>query len=1106
LTALLVFLFVAGSHGYLKLLDVVKTKAKAVLIDLAHAPMDLLNQSIKHEDEDEDDDDDDDVPGLFVEREETMEFTFTEMGLQLHGGKIALQGVSGAIKSHTLAAVMGPSGAGKTTFMNALCGRAYYGQVTGEVLINGKKDKILKHRKRVGFVPQDDIVHEDLSVEQNLKYSAELRLPTTLKSGVSRKKWVKKMVEDALTVLQIGHIRDSIVGSVEKRGISGGQRKRVNIGLELVADPVVLFLDEPTSGLDSHSSEVVLGALKEMTTLGMTVVTVIHQPRYSIFSSFDQVLLLGVGGRTVFSGPAANALPYFTTLGFKMDATDNPADFFMDVISGERERYSAPNGHNNEQGASMPTDLTLWPAKVKEVSFKPAELFEEWTVRFQEWTQGHHRSLKDVAHQLSHSPHAKSAGAMGPSTFKAKQINTMLALCDELDRQDGNYDGRIGIATLIEFVDSLARPKGEKGAKKAEESWTNKHIKALERWIKPKLRRGDEEIVISELEEFMRADTTSKKQKPKDLSAAPAKHTTVTGSIGFVSQTIIMIKRSTRKAAASNEALIADLFVLMASAVLMGLLNGNEFDIGSFHSDQMLVVLFFGTLSVVGALKTFGTGQLIFWRESAAGVNPLSFFVAKCLTDIPVLVLKPFLYTWVYAALTMPRAGWWDLPIIMLSLSWACSGWGYVLSILLPPSNSTLCSVIFSIVMGAFLSGIKPEIKGNPIRYISFSYYALEGLCLSVYNYQPDHVTKQAYDNIATTFGWGGCDEAPCVDFIQPEVTASDPFPTPYLDGVDTNAYSKDEAYFKPVLVLFCMGLTLRFIAAMLLIYTKRNRQVKPTVYEMVMGEKKSPVVNAAAGVSAVVRRGSERRMLTNRATMPGSVQPTKSNHPAPNTVSRYADQGSAMARDAEPFSSGQLGSALHGVAPPSQMSNRQGLGMRTMPANALQDGTPAGSAYHGSPQEMNLQRQIQEQEMELQRQIYSYEQQKLSVTASAMSSPAYSQRSYQASQGAPFSAQSLISSVSTNASGAHGARLAMFDGAWSSMNGNAQMHIRGLDVVWGSGSQSRLTIHSNGTITHSTAPGWVAAERVTGYGPNDEICTLTFTKPSNMNVIWVKL
>ena len=99
------------------------------------------------------------------------------------------------------------------------------------------------------------------------------------------------------------------------------------IGLELVADPTLLILDEPTSGLDSTSSLEVLGALKRLSKNGVTIITIIHQPRYSIFTMFDSVLLLGVGGKTVYLGPSLQALSYFQGLGFSMPASENPADF-----------------------------------------------------------------------------------------------------------------------------------------------------------------------------------------------------------------------------------------------------------------------------------------------------------------------------------------------------------------------------------------------------------------------------------------------------------------------------------------------------------------------------------------------------------------------------------------------------------------------------------------------------------------------------------------------------------------------------------------------------------------------------------------------------------
>ena len=125
-------------------------------------------------------------------------------------------------------------------------------------------------------------------------------------------------------------IRHSIIGDERTRDISGGQRKRVNIGLEMVSDPTVLFLDEPTSGLDSSSSMDVCSALGKIAQLGLTIVLVLHQPRYEIFTAFDDVLLLGKGGRTVFLGPTKTALDYFqNTVGVKLTAHVTPPDFFM---------------------------------------------------------------------------------------------------------------------------------------------------------------------------------------------------------------------------------------------------------------------------------------------------------------------------------------------------------------------------------------------------------------------------------------------------------------------------------------------------------------------------------------------------------------------------------------------------------------------------------------------------------------------------------------------------------------------------------------------------------------------------------------------------------
>ena len=212
-----------------------------------------------------------------------MEMKFTNMGLALKkGGHKVLHGVTGTVRHSCLTAVMGPSGAGKTTFLNTISGKAFYGNRTGELLINGRPDDLDKFSKIAGFVPQDDIMLKEMTVKEILWFYATLRLP---RSWPRAKK--KKLVHDVMRILGLSDIRHSRIGDETARGISGGQRKRVNVGMELVGDPTLLFLDEPTSGLDSTTSFELLQALQQVARQGVTIVTVLHQPSWGIYCMFD---------------------------------------------------------------------------------------------------------------------------------------------------------------------------------------------------------------------------------------------------------------------------------------------------------------------------------------------------------------------------------------------------------------------------------------------------------------------------------------------------------------------------------------------------------------------------------------------------------------------------------------------------------------------------------------------------------------------------------------------------------------------------------------------------------------------------------------------------
>nr|XP_029149663.1 putative white-brown complex homolog protein 30 [Arachis hypogaea]XP_029154703.1 putative white-brown complex homolog protein 30 [Arachis hypogaea] len=268
--------------------------------------------------------------GEEVRKRPVIEIAFKDITLTLKGkNKHLLRCVSGKFMPGRISAVMGPSGAGKTTFLSALVGKARGCNITGEILINGKNDSIHCYKKITGFVPQDDIVHGNLTVEENLRFSARCRLSADLPKADK-----VLIVERVIESLGLQPVRDSLVGTVEKRGISGGQRKRVNVGLEMVMEPSLLILDEPTTGLDSASSSLLLKALRREALEGVNICMVLHQPSYTLFRMFDDIVFLAKGGLTAYHGPVKNVEEYFASIGIPVPDRVNPPDHFIDILEG----------------------------------------------------------------------------------------------------------------------------------------------------------------------------------------------------------------------------------------------------------------------------------------------------------------------------------------------------------------------------------------------------------------------------------------------------------------------------------------------------------------------------------------------------------------------------------------------------------------------------------------------------------------------------------------------------------------------------------------------------------------------------------------------------
>uniref|UniRef100_A0A6T7S652 ABC transporter domain-containing protein n=1 Tax=Hanusia phi TaxID=3032 RepID=A0A6T7S652_9CRYP len=243
--------------------------------------------------------------------------------------KDILKGITGVFQPGSLTAIMGASGAGKTTMLNAIAGESAGGFIEGDILVNGSEVGVDTMRRISAFVFQDDQLMASMTVREAIQMSADLRLP---------KKMTKEEKEDRVNhVIEILHLEkcsNTRIGSpTAKGGISGGERKRCAIGMELITNPSILFLDEPTTGLDTFMAFSVVDTLRQLAAAGRTVVATIHQPSSDTFHCFDNLLVLA-NGEIMYQGKAAEMVDYFGELGLKCPPYVNPADhLFMNVLN-----------------------------------------------------------------------------------------------------------------------------------------------------------------------------------------------------------------------------------------------------------------------------------------------------------------------------------------------------------------------------------------------------------------------------------------------------------------------------------------------------------------------------------------------------------------------------------------------------------------------------------------------------------------------------------------------------------------------------------------------------------------------------------------------------
>ncbi|WVZ73261.1 hypothetical protein U9M48_021589 [Paspalum notatum var. saurae] len=250
-----------------------------------------------------------------------------------------LKGVSGSFKPGVLTALMGVSGAGKTTLMDVLAGRKTGGYIEGDISISGYPKKQQTFARISGYCEQNDIHSPQVTVYESLLFSAWLRLPKNVDSYKR-----KIFIEEVMELVELRSLSDALVGLPGVNGLSTEQRKRLTIAVELVANPSIIFMDEPTSGLDARAAAIVMRTVRNTVDTVRTVVCTIHQPSIDIFEAFDELFLMKRGGEEIYAGPlghhSSELIKYFEGIQGLSKITDgyNPATWMLEVTAVSQEQ------------------------------------------------------------------------------------------------------------------------------------------------------------------------------------------------------------------------------------------------------------------------------------------------------------------------------------------------------------------------------------------------------------------------------------------------------------------------------------------------------------------------------------------------------------------------------------------------------------------------------------------------------------------------------------------------------------------------------------------------------------------------------------------------
>ena len=609
-------------------------------------------------------DDSDDESAQLMAEHKAASLQFENVSYHLNGKQI-LSGVQGVAVPGQLMAIMGASGAGKTTFLDILARKNKRGVAQGDFYVNGERVLDSEYRNVIGFVDQDDTMLPTLTVHETILTSALLRLPRNM--GLSAKEQRVHEVERQLGIL---HIKDQLIGSEEGsgRGISGGEKRRVGIACELVTSPSILFLDEPTSGLDAFNAFNVVECLVTLAkTYNRTVIFTIHQPRSNIVALFDHLVLLAKG-RTVYSGPFSNCQGYFDRIGYPCPPGFNIADYLVDLTmhaetAGTQSDESAPSGYDGSIDAIRTVNSSV--RAVKSIASTSNMSLETSSYGSHNDTNSRPKakrkqSLKQQQDRKLYT-RKKSSGAETPMTPKTDDEAS-----DMTNTRDSNQDwlrlsrqqhGQVPPQILD---DPHQLPPAASGSS------------ALDELVSSYSRSDVADSIHQDISSAVKNATSangSANRQPNGASAAMKSYR----RIGYSRQFIILSQRTWRNLYRNPMLMLTHYAIAILLAVLSGyLFYGLTDDIKGF---QNRLGLFFFTLALFGfstltSLTVFSSERLLFVRERANGYySPITYFAAKVVFDIvPLRLIPPIIMGAIVYPMTGLTAAWPEFLKFLLIL------------------------------------------------------------------------------------------------------------------------------------------------------------------------------------------------------------------------------------------------------------------------------------------------------------------------------------------------------------------------------------------------------------------------------------------------------